>query len=57
MFKKNSNEKSNEEDDQIKVYIRIRPMRNEFAKKTLKIIDHGVAFHYKDKKVNQLYFD
>ena len=57
MFKKNSNEKSNDEDDQIKVYIRIRPMRNEFAKKTLKFIDHGVAFHYKDKKVNQLYFD
>ena len=32
-------------------------MKNQFAKKTLKIIDHGVAFHYKDKKVNQLYFD
>lgn len=31
-------------------------MRNEFSKKSLKIIDRGVAFHYKDK-IHQLYFD
>ena len=32
-------------------------MRNEFSKKTLKVIDRGVAFHYKDNKIHQLYFD
>ena len=32
-------------------------MRNELAKKTLKLVDHGVAFHYKDNKIHQLYFD
>jgi hypothetical protein len=31
-------------------------MRNEHSKKSLKIIDKGVAFHYKDK-IHQLYFD
>lgn len=31
-------------------------MRNEFSKKSLKVIDRGVAFHYKDK-IHQLYFD
>lgn len=45
-----------EEQEQIKTYIRIRPMRNEFSKRSLKIIDRGVAFHYKDK-IHQLYFD
>lgn len=44
------------EQEQIKTYIRIRPMRNEFSKRSLKIIDRGVAFHYKDK-IHQLYFD
>jgi DNA replication protein DnaC len=30
-------------------------MRNELSKKSLKIIDKGVAFHY--NKIHQLYFD
>lgn len=32
-------------------------MRIESSKRTLKLIDHGVAFHYKDNKIHQLYFD
>jgi DNA replication protein DnaC len=55
MNKKNSNDKEGEA-EQINVFIRIRPMRNEHSKKSLKIIDKGVAFHYKDK-IHQLYFD
>ena len=42
--------------DQIKVYIRNRPLRNEFAKRCLKLIDHGVTLNFKDK-IYQLYFD
>lgn len=57
MLKKVSNDKENGEEEQIKVYLRIRPMRNELSKRTLKIIDRGVAFHYKDNKIHQLYFD
>lgn len=57
MLKKSSNDRDTEDHDQINVYIRIRPMRNEFSKKTLKTIDRGVAFHYKDSKIHQLYFD
>ncbi len=57
MLKKISSERERGEDEHIKVYIRIRPMRNEFSKKTLKTIDRGVAFHYKDNKIHQLYFD
>lgn len=55
MYKKNSSEKEGEA-EQINVFIRIRPMRNEHSKKSLKIIDKGVAFHYKEK-IHQLYFD
>lgn len=43
-------------DDQIKVYIRNRPLRNEFSRRCLKMIDHGVALNFKDK-IYQLYFD
>lgn len=32
-------------------------MRQESSRKTLKLIDRGVAFHYKDNKIHQLYFD
>lgn len=42
--------------DQIKVYIRNRPLRNEFSKRCLKLIDHGVALNFKDK-IYQLYYD
>ena len=38
------------------MYIRNRPLRNEFAKRCLKVIDHGVALNFKDK-IYQLYFD
>lgn len=47
----------NGQEEQIQVHLRIRPMRQELSKKTLKLIDHGVAFHYKDNKIHQLYFD
>lgn len=57
MLKRVSNDKESSEEEQIKVYLRIRPMRNEFSKRTLKLIDRGVAFHYKDNKIHQLYFD
>ena len=56
MFKKISSEQQAEEAEQINVYVRIRPMRNEFARKSLKLIDRGVAFNYKEK-IHQLYFD
>ena len=49
MFKKISSEQQAEEAEQINVYVRIRPMRNEFARKSLKLIDRGVAFNYKEK--------
>ena len=31
-------------------------MRNEFSKKSMKLIERGVALNYKDK-IHQLYFD
>lgn len=55
MHKKNSSEKEGEA-EQINVFIRIRPLRNENSKKSIKIIDKGVAFNYKEK-IHQLYFD
>ena len=57
MYKKKSNQKD-EEGEQINVYMRIRPMRNQHSKKSLKILEkgNGVALHYKDK-IHQLYFD
>jgi len=56
MHKISSLERDSQE-EQIKVHLRIRPMRQESSKKTLKLIDRGVAFHYKDNKIHQLYFD
>ena len=38
------------------MFIRNRPLRNEFSKRCLKLIDHGVALNFKDK-IHQLYFD
>lgn len=57
MLKKVSSEQDATEEEQIKVYIRIRPLRNEFSKKCLKIIDRGGVAFQKDGKVHQFYFD
>lgn len=48
--------REDDSDDQIKVYIRNRPLRNEFSKRCLKLINHGVALNFKDK-IHQLYYD
>jgi kinesin family member 5 len=45
------------EEEQIRVYLRLRPLRNELSKRTLKLVNRGVAFHYKDNRIHQLYFD
>lgn len=42
--------------DQIKVFVRNRPLRNEFSKRCLKLIDHGVALNFKDK-IYQFFYD
>ena len=55
MMKKSQSEEVEEE--QIRVCLRIRPMRHEFSKRKLKLIDNGVAFQYKENKIHQLYFD
>ena len=44
------------EESQIKVFVRLRPMRNEATRRSTRVIDKGVAIHFKDK-INQLYFD
>lgn len=49
-------ERSEEVDSQIKVFIRIRPFRNELSKRCLKLIEKGVALNFKEK-IHQLYFD
>ena len=56
MKKKSSSIHEGISDEQIKVSVRARPMRSEFSKKCLKVLDHGVALHFKDK-IHQLYFD
>lgn len=55
MIKKNSSDKEIEP-EQINVFIRIRPMRNEHSKKSLKIFEKAVAFPEKEKR-NPFYFD
>lgn len=40
---------NDDESNQIRVFVRNRPLRNQFAKKCLKLIDQGVALNYKDK--------
>ena len=51
-----SPQKEDPQDSQIKVFIRIRPFRNELSKRCLKLIDKGVALNFKEK-IHQLYFD
>jgi hypothetical protein len=45
-----------QQDSQIKVFIRIRPFRNELSRRCLKVIEKGVALNFKEK-IHQLYFD
>jgi hypothetical protein len=52
---KGEGEVEEKEGEQINVYIRIRPMRNEFSKKSLKVA--GKAIVLPEKKHQPLYFD
>lgn len=46
-IKRNTDPHNDEQDSQIKVYIRIRPFRNELSKRCLKLIEKGVALNFK----------